>query len=55
MRHSRFGRLFSEIGVGGKGGRNIVAGENQNWCSSKMPFLSLVVQQSHHQLKQTLN
>ena len=33
------GPLISEIGVGGKGGRNIVADENQNWWSSKMPVL----------------
>ena len=40
MPRSSGGRLISEIGVGGnKGGRNIVADENQNWWTSKMPFL----------------
>ena len=30
--------LNSEIGVGGQGGRNIAADENQNRWTSKMPF-----------------
>jgi len=39
MPRSSGGPLISEIGVGGKGGRSIVADENQKWWSSKMPFL----------------
>ena len=38
MSHSRGGQLVSEIGTGGHGGRNIIGDENQNWCSSKIPF-----------------
>ena len=38
MPHYRGGRLVSEIGTGGHGGRNIIGDENQNWCSSKIPF-----------------
>jgi hypothetical protein len=38
MPHSSGSSLFSEIDVGGQGGRNIAADENQNWWTSKMPF-----------------
>ena len=55
MPRSSGGRLISEIGVGGnKGGRNIVADENQNWWTSKMPFLP-PRKPPNHQLKNTLN
>ena len=38
MPRSSGSRLISEIGVGGQGGRNTAADENQNRWTSKMPF-----------------
>jgi hypothetical protein len=43
MPPSSGGHLISEIGVSGKGGKNIVADENHNWWSSKMTFLPILL------------